>query len=397
VTANKPSVGRFERPQDVNPAATAVPDLEGQREPTEEEVIRHAIMRYLDELRGATPGNPDKLLTYPQTKAEFQEFLRNLPPGAVPIIAELLRKETDFVNRRLLIYGLADIGTDEAAWVLRDFFMERIGDVARGSEMRHVIWALGRSESAAAYDVLVEFLGNRENTAVEKLRTHYVESLGNHRLGYQAVPIFFDLLDVDLHDGVRNKAAQAIKNVGKRDPGAASAALPGLLESYKTEATRQSQRAVEGVPTHPYVKQTLLGAIGGTGDERAVPWLLKVGTTEGLPERLSAAAALSRIGGEAAMEALNEILINMGDKQTLVNAIGQLEEPRALPFLQEVVSTTESEALRQSALTGIDRVGGTEASEALRALLGIDLPDAVRRDVQRRLDRLTGGGQGASP
>jgi HEAT repeat protein len=377
---------------DVKAVETRVPDLDGQREPTREEVIRHALLKLLNELRGATPGNMDKILSFHENKAALEALLRSLPPEAVPIVADLLREESDFVCRRILIYGLAGMGTNEAAAVLKDHFMDHIEDVARGSEMRHVVWALGRSEAPAAFDVLLEFLDG-ETDAMRKLRSHYVESLGKHQRGVEAVPLFIDLLGNDGNDLVRNKAAQAVKNVGKRDPAQARAAVPALIDRYRAESARQAVRAEEGLPSNPYVKQTTLGAIGQSGDPAAVPFLLEVGTTDGLDERLSAAAALSRIGGPEAMAALREVYANIANQAKLVDAIGQLEEINTLPFLQDVATTAGSEALRLNALRGISRVGGPEAENALRAILDVELPPAVERDAQQRLDRLTGSGE----
>jgi HEAT repeat protein len=374
----------------VKSVEVSIPDLDGQREPTEEELIRAAIERYLAELRGATAANPDKALMYLQNKAALEELLRNLPASAIPLIEQLLREESDDLCRRVLIYGLADIGTDEAARVLRDHFLNHIHDEARGVEMRHLIRALGMCDTAKAYDVLVDLLGAGDE-AVRALRPNYVEALGKHRRGSEALPIFFDLLANDGHDMVRNKAAQAVKNVAKRDPQAAAPTLATLIESYQSEKTRQLDRRASGIEPVPYIKQTTLGAIGQLGDPAAVPFLLEVGTTESLDERLSAAAALSRIGGSEAMAALKEILANTDAKRALVDAIGLLREPRAIPFFLDVATTADSVDVRRSALSAITLVGGEEAVDALHQVLSVNQSEAVRKEATACLERLTRG------
>jgi len=392
ISVNRPR-GAHLKSVDVKPAAPLLPDLEGEREPTEAELIRYSILRYLAEIRAAAPGNLEKIKAFPRNKAELEELLRNLPPEAVPIVAELLRNESDFVCRRILIYGLADIGTDEAAAVLRDYFMEHIEDESMGSEMRHVVWALERCPAETAFEALRGFLEVEDSDAVRRLRPHYVEALGKHRLGYEAVPLFFDLLENDGSDLVRNKAAQAVKNVGKRDIEAVRDTLPVLQESYAVEGARQAVRLASGGDSIPYVQQTILGAIGRLGDPGAVPFLLEVGTTDSFPERLSAAAALARIGGPEAMDALKEVYANIDRKKKLVEAIGELSEPNAIPFLTEVVLSAESEAVKKTALIGIWRAGGEEAREAFRRIAEAeDQPEVVRKYAQERLKNLTGGG-----
>ena len=60
----------------VKPASSAEVDLEGEREPTEEELIRQTVQRLLAELRAATPSNPDKVMNFPAVKEELLELLR---------------------------------------------------------------------------------------------------------------------------------------------------------------------------------------------------------------------------------------------------------------------------------------------------------------------------------
>jgi len=368
-------------------ASPDVPDLQGEREPTEEELIRYSILRYLAEIRAASGNNIDKVLAYPRNKAELEELLRSLPPEAVPIIADLLRREKDFLCRRLLIYGLADIGTNEAAAVLRQYFLEHISDPSYGSEMRHLIRALGRCRAEYAFQSLKDFLFDQENPAVRELRPHYVEAMGKHRLGYQAVPLFMDLVKTDYNDLVRNKAAQAVKNVAKREAIPARSTLAQLKESFALEKARQSERE----KPVPYVEQTILGAAGQLGDPAAVPWLLEVGTTEPLPVRLSAAAALARIGGPEAVAALKEVYASCDQKEKLVKAISLLREPQAAPFLADVVVSAEKETVRKAALQGLSRLGGTAALEAFQQILNTEgLPESVRNEVQNRMARLVG-------
>lgn len=377
--ANKPANEArivYGDPNAVNPAPRVL-DLEGQREPTEEELVRQAIEDYLARMRNISGSkDQERALAFAANKAELQALLRELPPWAVPIIAELLEKESDFVLRRILYDGLAAIGTEEAGAVIRDYFLARASQEALGSELRHVIAALGASDTSVAYDTLVELLG-KDEAYLKEYRPQYVEALGKHSRGSQALPLMLDLLAGDARFEVRNKSAQAVKNVAKRDVGSCRPVLPELVRSFENE---------KAVP----VRQTTLGAIGQIGDPASIPYLEGVGTrSQELGIRLSSAAAASRIGGEEAVRALNAIYANESQKSVFLDAMGQVPTPAGVEFLRGVALNAPGAGERLMAVRALAQSQASEAPDALRAVLAAEPDSAVRTEVERyvRADR----------
>ncbi len=368
-SANEPKI-TYADPNAVSPAPYAL-DLDGQREPTEEEMLRQAIEDYLARMRNLSgPGDHARVLAFARNKAELEALLRSLPPWAVPIIAELLGKETDFMLRRILCEGLAALGTEEAAAVIRDYFLAHASEEAMGSELRHVILALGASDTGIAYDTLIELLG-KDEPFLREYRPQYVEALGKHGRGSAALPLFLDLLAGDGRFEVRNKSAQAVKNVAKRDAGVCRAALPQLVQSFESETL---------LP----VRQTTLGAIGQIGDPESIPYLAGVGTrSQELGIRLSAAAAASRIGGEEALRALNEIYANESQKSVLLDAMAQVPTPASVEFLRGVAVNAQSAAERLMAVKALARTDAPEARDALQAVFAVEQDAAVRAEVER--------------
>ncbi len=367
-------------------------DLEGEREPTEAELVREAISRYLWKMRGMNMLDPEKFKDYPRLRRELEELLRTIPPSiGVPVIRDLLQNEPDFVNRRILLYGLADIGTEEAAGVLKDFFLQHIHDEERGGELRHVIKALGISDNTASFNALYDFARNSDDADIMLYRPFYVEALGKQEQGYKALPLFEDYLLNDQGHTVRNKSAQAIKNVARIDPDAAKKSLPALLEKVKV---REDDSQAEGafMNDSKYVKQTSLGAIGQIGDETTIQSLVDVGTMDELIDvRMSAAAAVSRIGGEEADQALHQILAaqNEQGKTTILHGLMHVGLPRLIPFFHDVAATDASASVRNKAVEAMARIGGDDAEKALRSLLGSETDAGVKETISSKLQLLT--------
>lgn len=370
-------------------------DLDGQVEPTEEQLLRESIADYLSRMRHISgPGDVDRILQFPRMKAELEDLLRSMPPHAVPIIADLLNAEPDFVLRRILLYGLAAIGTDDAARVLSDFLLARIHDESLGSEHKHVVRALGMTAAGAAYDALFDLLaGSRAGEeAIARYRTDYVEALGAHVMAPSAVPLFVELLDSDPHFNVRNKAAQAVKNVAREDLGAARPALAGLMRVFERELHVPAEQRMGGEVK--YVKQTSLGAIGQIGDPASIPFLLGVGTSDGdQGVRLSACAAISRVGGHEALPAMQEIFRNeqADGRRVFLQAMAQVPTDASVAFLRDVALESGSTAERREAVRGIRAVGGPTAEQALRDVLVVEKDAAVTQEAQQGLKVLAGG------
>lgn len=386
----KPSIMPHSMSQNVVNAPLDAIDLSGEREPTEEELIQEAIERYLRMLR-PSELHDDNIREYARLRQEFEDMLKQLPDSAIPAIKKLLENEPDFVNRRLLLYGLAGMGTEAAAEALRDFFLDHVADQSRQSELNHVIKALGLSDNVTSFNALMDFARNDANN-FKLYRAHCVEAMGTQQLGYQALPLFQDYLVQDMNVSVRNKSAQAIKNVAKVDPEAARVALPTLMDKVRGgDATGLDPRTSRVVNDSKYVKQTSLGAIGQIGETSSIPFLKEIGTMDASFEvRLSAAAALSRMGGEEALTALDSVLIQQtADNQaTLVSKLTQLKEPRLIPFFQDVAMSDLADPIRIHALNGLGGIGGADAEIALREILDGESNDAIRATITRKIELL---------
>ncbi len=349
---------------------TVVLDLEGQREPTEEETIRQAIEDLLARMRTIAPNETERLLAFKKNEEDLAALLRSLPPSAAPIIKELLWKESDFVLRRRLYDSLAAMGTEDAAAVIRDYFLAHAQEQGLGSELRHVISALGASDTQTGYDALVDFLGSQEPN-MRALRPAYVEALGKHRQGIQAVPIFLDLMANDTVFEVRNLSAQAVKNVAKREPARCQSVLPDLMRNFEAEKL---------VP----VKQTTLGAIGQIGDASSLPFITGVGTSsQSLDVRLSAAAAASRIGGEEALKTLREIYANEPEKKVLVNALAQVPTASSVQFLHDLAASSQTPTERIQAIKALVRIDAPGVENALLSLVAAESDPTVRAEAEK--------------
>ncbi|MBN1418518.1 MAG: HEAT repeat domain-containing protein [Planctomycetes bacterium] len=262
-------------------------DLEGKGEPSPQDLIKMTILKYFDLLD--VYGHPDDMerrRNYHENRAMLEDYLRNLGPEAVPILVDLLRNEPDYVNRKILIYGLGEMGWPEATDALREYFGDYSSFTKLRPEMYHVIRAVGVSANDRAYDTLTEWLGEADPT-VASYRRWIVESLGDHPRRGDAVPIFLQEMTTAPEGLVRNKAAQAIKKVA--DGGQREDLRGAPLSTLLNEVQR------EDLPY--YVRQTMMGAIGSIADPAAIPVLEGLAlTNDDVQIRISAVASLRRIG-----------------------------------------------------------------------------------------------------
>lgn len=264
-----------------------VEDLEGKGEPSPQDLIELTILKYLDLLDiYGHPGDEERKRNFHANRALLEEYLRNLGPESVPIIADLLRNEPDYVFRKILIYGLGEMGWPEATDALREYFGDFSSFQRLRPEMYHVIRALAVSANDRAYETLTGWIEDSDPT-VSSYDRWTIEALGDHPRRGQAVPIFLQEMTTSDDVLVRNKAAQAIKKIadgGEREPlrGAPLSTLLGEVQR-------------EDLPF--YVRQTMMGAIGSVGDPAGIPVLEGLALTNKDPGiRISAVAALSRIG-----------------------------------------------------------------------------------------------------
>ncbi len=223
-----------------------------------------------------------------ETREELTEYLASLGPEALPTLATILGADHDFVNRRFLLKAIGALGpeSDEATFILRDFFMARHETPGNYSEMIHTLDAMARLQNDSSYEMLAGFVGRAD---LSNFRGKTIESLGLHGRGGDAVGVLVDHMHNDALSGVRNKAAQALGRV--RDP----------------ETLDEMYRAVDNEP-YWIVKQTMLGTVGKIGDPSSVDFLeshARNAKESGV--RMSAARAISRIATPHALGVLEEI------------------------------------------------------------------------------------------
>jgi len=223
-----------------------------------------------------------------ETRESLKELLASLGPEALPTLGAILNAESDFVNRRFLLYGIGDLGpqSEEATFHLRDFFVRRHEDPQAYSESLHVIRAMSRLQNETSYSTIMSFVG-RGN--LHRFRPELIRSLGEHPERENAVGSMVEYMRDDAMGNVRNRAAQFLGKVGD----------PKTLDDL-----------YHGIDAEPQlvVQQTMLGSIGKIGNPNSIAFLenhARRSDRKGV--RLSAARAISRIGTPYAFRILKDI------------------------------------------------------------------------------------------
>ena len=243
----------------------------------------HNYFETMMRLEKAAPGPELDAL-----REEFAAYLAGLGPDALPTFGAILNAESDFVFRRFMLYAIGDLGpqSEDATYMLKDYFMARQRNPKSLSEVKHVLRAMGRLQNDTSFDVLQNMTWDEE---LAPHRKNIVEQLGDHVRRDEAVDFFVDGLRKDTHTMNRNKWAQAIKKLRNPDT------LGDLYRAFEKERYWGTQ-------------QTILGAIGATGSSSAVPFLESKARHHDTPAvRLSAARALWRIGTPYAGEVLSDL------------------------------------------------------------------------------------------
>ncbi len=223
-----------------------------------------------------------------EIREQLADFLASLGPEALPTLATILNADHDFVNRRFLLKAIGALGpeSDEATFILRDFFMARHETPGTFSEMIHTLDAMASLQNDSSYEMLTDFVRRGE---LSNFRAKAIESIGLHQRAGEAVGVLVDHMQSDSLSNVRNKAAQALGRV--RDP----------------ETLHELYRAIDSEP-YWIVKQTMLGTVGKIGSPDSVAFLenhARNAKESGV--RMSAARAISRIGTAEALGVLTEL------------------------------------------------------------------------------------------
>ena len=238
------------------------------------------------------PKNPQKTENLERLREELRDFLATLGPEALPTLGAILNAEGDFVDRRFLIVAIGELGpkSDDATFILHDFFLARSTNPQNRSELVHVVKAMGSLQNDTSFQILSSWIERRDDPAMQAFRDAFVESLGEHPRREDAVGLFVDQLQTQdyISTQTRNKSAQALGKVASVET------LPDLYEAVQKEK-------------HWVVQQTLLGSIAKIGRPESVPFLRDIAlSNKKSAVRLSAANALRRIGTPQALHALNE-------------------------------------------------------------------------------------------
>lgn len=239
----------------------------------------------------------DKLASLAQVRKDLVDYLATLGPDSIPTLQAILNAEGDFVDRRRLLETLGNLGpqSDEATFVLRDFFMSRFQNPENLSEMGHVIDAMGHLQNATSFDTLNDFI---QRPDLHRYRDKFLVALGDHPRREEALGTFIESLHNDQSPQARNKAAQALGKVASQDT------LNDLYNAVDRERWW-------------IAKQTILGTIGKIGDPSSLPFLEEKAKSAKEPAvRLSAAGAIRRIGTHRGQQLLSEIARTEPDPET---------------------------------------------------------------------------------
>lgn len=272
--------GEPAQPSDPSPLPTST---ERQALPSDLDVVRATIQGFFDRM----PADISKLenpLSIVQARDELRNYLDSLSPEAASLLIEMLGTEPDFVNRRFLLYALAKMGTDVAVDGLAAHYW-RMEELENESEIFHSVTALGQVGTPHSYDVILDFV---ERSAPHQHRARFVRALGDHPDVRRAVPTLIRLLREDTTTKVRVNAAQA------------------LTKSKDLNAAGDIERALE-TERHPFVRQAMIGALGGIRDVNSLPSLERIlQTDQDHVDRMSAVSAVSKIGGDSARRILEK-------------------------------------------------------------------------------------------
>ncbi len=297
-----------------NPSQSLFQDLiarSGIRRLPEEEVLVRAKILEGFSLIFVDAEHPENAPYYQARRAELEAYLASLPPEMVPLLLEILEAEQDFVNRLILLDALGQIGSDLAADALARHFQYAY-DNQKATQLARSVSALGAVDSDHSYDLLNDFIAS-ESPAAEEHRFRFVEQLGLHSRREESVPLFLELAGDADRARVRNKAAQALKRTQRFD---SAPAIERLLVEEE----------------HPYVRQTMIGALGAVGDRASIEALAEIARNDDKDDtRASAVESIYKIGGDRAKEILREVAETDEDKRVRERAqrnLRKLDEGR---------------------------------------------------------------------
>jgi HEAT repeat protein len=386
-----------------------------------------AVRRRAAELLGDV-GDDDPEVVDALVRAAKEDDDRAVRAAAVDGLDAL---GTEHVER--LIADLAGVDLDGANWQTARAFMQALG--ADRAELRMAAaTGLGGIGERKAVSPLVDRLGDDD----PRVRVNAATALG--RLGYpEATEGLAALLSAD-HDATRQAAADALATIGSEealsvllgrvdDPdesirrtavaslGNAESAEPvsALVEALSDESRLVRTAAVfsiiellSNVPAERSheVRESVVDHLRASDDEAVIEPLVDILTesVESGPRR-NAAWLLGRVADGTPDDVVDPLVdcLDDDDRQTAQFATtslrelgGSTVERRLLGFLNE----TSSASARAQAVFVLGSVGGDDARERLRTMVGdgSDVDEEVRRRAFSALSKLGGTApSGAAP
>ncbi len=257
----------------VSPLDSLTPQMRAIREQLDSLLLKTQWDQALD---ASTAHRVDR------ARQDLEAYLDSLGEEHVPLLLGLLAEEPDFINRRFLLRALGTIGSDEALAGLLDHYDWAAGN-SKESEVKHTVAALAAADNDRSFQILSE-CALAEDTQTHRYR--FVGALTQHSRSADALGIYSELLTDNSHFRVRQRAAYGVKLSG------------GIAQAQPVESALVKER-------NPYVRQSILGALGGIRDVRSVPLVTRIlQEDEVLATRISAVRALLRIEGDAVVDAL---------------------------------------------------------------------------------------------
>lgn len=155
------------------------------------------------------------------------------------------------------------------------------------------------------------------------------------------------------------------------DAGLREAAFRAMLESDPGGA-RVLERAMSE-PAVGRVRAVLeLAVLPGVDEALTRRWLERAAAHPDAPVRADVVRHATRLGGRGGVRILRDLLADADEpvRRAAVQAMGELAEPSAVPFLARILNEADDDDLQLDAIDSLGRIGTAEALPALTSVLG---------------------------
>lgn len=135
----------------------------------------------------------------------------------------------------------------------------------------------------------------------------------------------------------------------------------------------------------------IINTLGRIGGKRVIPAMITCLNSRNKAIQGVAAQFLGQLGDECAVEPLLTALRENanGSSVWVIQALGLLADKRAVDLLIHIMQSTDSSAVRYTAVEALGYIGDKRATEAISAYSN-DESHHVRSRVQQALERLNG-------